>query len=87
MEIFGPHVLHSYSLASSLPRTAIELAVKLYATKFLLEPKVQRVIHDVWNGLLLPHEVKDGRVVFKTNKSMASIRNGFFDPNKVLVPK
>ncbi|KAG2178592.1 hypothetical protein INT44_001745 [Umbelopsis vinacea] len=66
---------------------AIELAVKLHATKFLLEPKVQRVIHDVWNGYLLPHEEKDGRVSFRSNAYIKRVKSGFVDTHKILVPK
>lgn len=68
-------------------RVAIELAVKLHATKFLLEPKVQKVIHDVWNGYLLPHEEKDGRVTFRTNAYIMRVKTGLFDTHKILVPK
>jgi hypothetical protein len=63
------------------------LAVKLHATKFLLEPKVQRVIHDVWNGILLPHEGKDGRVIFRPNTYLTNLKSGFFDVHKAFVPK
>ncbi|GAB5590363.1 Calcium channel yvc1 [Umbelopsis nana] len=86
-ERFVAAIMQKHDLKFASDLSAIELAVNLHANQFLLEAKVQRVIHDVWNGVLLPHEGKDGRVVFKTNRAMARIKNGFFDPNKIHVPK
>lgn len=86
-EVFAAAIMQKHDLKLASDQSAIELAVQLHATKILLEPKVQRVIHDVWNGHLLPSEYKEGRVYFKTNTAMARMRNGFFDPDKIHVPK
>ncbi|KAI9284151.1 hypothetical protein BC943DRAFT_85520 [Umbelopsis sp. AD052] len=79
--------MQKHDLKFASDQSAIELAVKLHATKFLLEPKVQRVIHDVWNGYLLPHEEKDGRVSFRSNAYIKRVKSGFVDTHKILVPK
>ncbi|CAO3679507.1 unnamed protein product [Umbelopsis ramanniana] len=86
-ERFVSAIMQKHDLKFASDQSAIELAVKLHATKFLLEPKVQKVIHDVWNGYLLPYEEKDGRVSFRTNGYMMRFKTGLFDTHKILVPK
>ncbi|KAH8551939.1 hypothetical protein BGW37DRAFT_318020 [Umbelopsis sp. PMI_123] len=86
-ERFVAAIMQKHDLRFATDQSAIELAVKLHATKFLLEPKVQRVIHDVWNGILLPHEGKDGRVIFRPNTYLTNLKSGFFDVHKAFVPK
>ncbi|KAG2171336.1 hypothetical protein INT43_002958 [Umbelopsis isabellina] len=86
-EVFAAAIMQKHDLKLASDQSAVELAVQLHASKILLEPKVQRVIHDVWNGHLLPIDYKEGRVYFKTNTAMARMRNGFFDPAKIHVPK